>query len=392
MISLIDLKRLNEAAEVYDKLDQSIKTQRLKSINLFILYRLGNIDYKQQLQKEVDKCGQSLSDIFLIGLNVENSTIFDEIILPKLDSLIPEKLPQIDIQSKIGLLDLLARNRKLDLLKATIESIQDIKVIDRFVTHEIYKCLFIFANKAWNKDWEVKTELKKVEQIAEKFIAANIQKRDFLQIKLICVSSNHMVFSMLKYSKELFEYTHDIQTAKNIVALLYERNETNADEYEPYLSMLKESNDSENSMAVAFAMLKLGHFDDADYYAYKAIYDLDGKDDFEVYKSLFVYNNLSLFRHKERHKKKTIGYNMIITLESNGEQWLVALDSEDGFGDKNNHSLGVEHIGRKDPVFVKLIGTGRKQVLKLREKSYTVINFESREFVLGKFVYKKIQA
>jgi hypothetical protein len=45
---------------------------------------------------------------------------------------------------------------------------------------------------------------------------------------------------MLKYSKELFEYTHDVQTARNIIALLYERNETRAEEYEPYLSVLKE--------------------------------------------------------------------------------------------------------------------------------------------------------
>ena len=391
LISLIYLKRFNEAAKAYDELDQSIKTERLKAINFLILYKLGNIDYKQQLQEEVDKCGQTLSDLFLIGLYVDDSTIFDEIILPKLESLIPEKLRQTDIHSKIGLIELLARNKKLDLLKATIESIQDINVINGFVTYEIYKCLFVFANKAWNQDREVKTELKKVEQIAEKFIDADIQKRYFLQIKLICVSANHMVFSMLKYSKELFEYTHDIQTAKNIVALFYEQNETNAKEYEPYLSMLKESNDSGNSMAVAFAMLKLGHFDDADYYAYKAIYDLDGKDDFEIYKSLFIYINLSSFRHKERPKKKTISYNMIVTLDSNGKHWLVALDSENGFGDKNNHSLGVDHIGRTDPVFVKLIGTGRKQVLKLRGKSYTVIDFESREFFLGKFVYQKIQ-
>lgn len=112
-------------------------------------------------------------------------------------------------------------------------------------------------------------------------------------------------------------------------------------------------------MAVASAMLKLGRLEDADYYAYKAVYNLNGVDNFDVYKSLFGYNNLTLLRHKGKVVRKTISSNMIVTLESNGEQWIVALDSEDGFGEKDNQSLGVEHIGRTDPLFVKVIGKGR---------------------------------
>ena len=51
-------------------------------------------------------------------------------------------------------------------------------------------------------------------------------------------------------------------------------------------------------MAVASAMLKLGRFKDADYYAYKAIYVLNGADDYDVYKSLYGYNNLTILRRK----------------------------------------------------------------------------------------------
>ena len=142
-------------------------------------------------------------------------------------------------------------------------------------------------------------------------------------------------------------------------------------------------------MVVASAMLKLGRFVDADYYAYKAIYELDGSDDFDVYKSLLGFNSLTLLRRNERPVKKTISSNMIVTLESNEERWIVALDSEDGFGEKDNHSLGVEHIGRTDPIYVKPIGKGKRQVLNIRGKKYKVVSFEPREFFIGRFVFDK---
>ena len=94
----------------------------------------------------------------------------------------------------------------------------------------------------------------------------------------MCASSADMEFSMLKYSKELFEYTHDVQTARNIIALLYKRNETRKEEYEPYLVPLTETEDPRILMAASSALWKLGKYDDADFYAYKALYNLNGKD------------------------------------------------------------------------------------------------------------------
>lgn len=393
LTSLIDRQKLAEAASAYEELDETVKTPRIEAVYLLVLYRLNDADYKEKLQKVVDKCERSLSDLFLIGFYVEDSSTFDKVVLPKIEALIPDSLQETDIQNKVGLLAVLAHNNKLDLVQTVLSSIEDINVINRFVTHDIYKCLFAVANReyeAWRHDQEVKTDLRTAEIIADRFIESGVQRRDFIQIKLLCASATHMVFSMLKYSKELFEYTHDIQTARNIVALLYERNENKAEEYEPYLTVLTESEDPGNSMAVASAMLKLGRLEDADYYAYKAVYNLNGVDNFEVYKSLFGYNNLTLLRRKGKVVRKTISSNMIVTLESNGEQWIVALDSEDGFGEKDNQSLGVEHVGRTDPLFVKLIGKGRGQVLNLRGKSYKVLSFEPREFFMGRFIYQKV--
>ena len=378
---------------MYMELDATAKTPRIEAIYLLILYRLSDADYKDKLQKAVEKCERSLSDLFLIGFYVEDNNAFDEIVLPRFKALIPGNLQEIDLQNKVGLLAVLAHNNKNDLVDTVLSSIQDINVINRFVIHDIYKSLFATANKeyeAWRHDQVVKENLRIAEKIADRFIEAGIQKRDFVQIKLLCASAFHMVFSMLKYSRELFEFTHDTQTARNIVALLYERIETKAVEYEPYLSVLIESDEPGNSMAVAYAMLKLGREEEADYYAYKAIYTLNGVDDFEIYKSLFGYNNLTLLRRKEEVVRKTIASNMVVTLDANGEQWIVALDSEDGLGEKDNHSLGIDHLGRTDPVYVKLIGKGRGQVLNLNGKSYKVVGFEPREFFMGRFIYQKV--
>lgn len=392
LISLINLERYSEAVDVYKDLDSKIKTTRVEAIYLLLQYRLNVADYKYRLTNIVTSCAESLNDLFLIGYYVEERTIFDEIVFPRLETLLPKKLQQVDLQTRVGLLELLAKNKKLDSLGKTIDSISDIQAINRFITHEIYKCLFDLAkHESIKHDQAYIEDYQTIERIADKFINAKIQIQDFLQIRLLCASANHMVFSMLKYAKELFEYTHDAKIARSIVALLYERNEVKVNEYEPYLSALIESNDPETCVTVAYAMAKLGRYDEANYYIYKAIYELDGIDDFSVYKNIFGLINHTIFRIEERLARKNIASNMVVTLESNGEQWIVVLDSEEGFGDKDNRSLGVEHLERNDPVYVKLKGKGKNQVVRLRERTYKIINFEPREQYLSRFIFKKVQ-
>lgn len=394
LTSLIDLNRLEDAKKAFNELEKKASTPRVKAVYLLVLYRLNSEEYREILEIITKECDKSLSDLYIIGFYVEDSQSFDEVIQPKLEILIPKELPRTDIHDKVGLLAVLAHNEKLDLLSAVLESIQDYHAINSFVVHDVYKCLFNIANQeysAWRFGKEVKNELIVVQKIADKFIEADVQKKEFLQIGLLCVSANHMVFSMLKYSRELFEYTHDPQTARNIIALLYERNETKLEEYEPYMNALEGIDDPALCMTMASVKFKLGFFDEADFYAYKAIYLLNGTDDFEVYKSLFAYSNLSLVQRQEKTTKKTIFPNMIVILETEGKTWKVALDSEDCFGESNNKSLGVEHIGRTDPVYTKLIGKGKKQRLNLRGKAYNIVSFEPREVALGRLVYQKVQ-
>ena len=71
-----------------------------------------------------------------------------------------------------------------------------------------------------------------------------------------------------KLAKELFEITNEEGWARIIVAMLFERNETDFKAYAPYITVLGNSTKPEHCMAVAFAMLRLGMTVEADLYVY----------------------------------------------------------------------------------------------------------------------------
>ena len=391
MTLLIDLKQPEKAIEVY----REIKNQspRIECVYLLALSRTENDEYEVSLKEAVDKHRTSLGDLFLYGFYVEDKDIFKRIVMPALNDLLSKDISGEDIQKKVGLIAMFAHNAEIEAIETVLDSIPDVEIINMFAVHDVYKCLYSESHKAyesWRHDKDIVGDMLPIERISNKFYENNVHKREFLQIKIMCAAVSHMDISMLKYSKELFEYTHDVQTARNIIELLYKRNETRKEEYEPYLEPLMDSDDPQVSIAASSALWKLGKYDDADFYAYKALYNLDGKDDVDVYKGLFGYHNINIQRIQNMPIRKTIAPNMIVTLQSGDETWLVALDSESDFGDKDNHSLGAEHINKQDQVYIKLMGSGKNQVLNLRGRSYKVISFEPREITIGRFVFQKV--
>lgn len=388
---LIDLKQPDKAIDVYKEI--AIQSSRIESVYLLALSRNKNSDYEAMLKDAVDKHRTSLEDLFLYGFYVEDKDIFKKDVMPVLGELISKDLASIDIRTKVGLIAVLAHNEEIKAIETVLNSISDVETINMFVVHDIYKCLYSESHnqyELWRHDKDINGDILPIERIASRFYDSNVHKKEFLQVKMMCAAVSHMDISMLKYSKELFEYTHDVQTARNIIALLYKRNESRKEEYEPYLEPLMESDDPQISIAASSALWKLGKYDDADFYAYKAIYNLNGKDDIDVYKGLFGYHHLNMQRIQSLPERKTIAPNMIVTLQSGNETWVVALDSEADFGDKWNQSLGAEHINRQDHVYNKLLGSGKRQVLNLRGKSYKVISFEPREITIGRFVFQKV--
>lgn len=265
---------------------------------------------------------------------------------------------------------------------------------------EIYDAAFIVSNKefiAHDKALHKSDKLEAAELIADIFLEANVSRREFLQIKYLCAGAKEKRFSMLKYAKELFDITHEEGMARNIIAMLFERNETDINAYAPYINVLSNSVNPDYCMAVASAMLRLGKTEEADLYAYKALYYLNDAENYEVFKSYFGYYNQNLNRYHDEGELKRVKNNSVVTLTEDslgddGEPTIVTvcLDSESEFSDPNNTSMGVRHIPSGSPLYLKIQGSSLNQILKIEEINYRITNIQSRtDYAVG-FIFRKI--
>ena len=163
--------------------------------------------------------------------------------------------------------------------------------------------------------------------------------------------------------------------------------------------MLKKSDDPADSLSVASVMFKLGHETEAEFYAYKALYYLNGKDDYEIYKGYFGFHIQTMGNYNAESEIKVVGGKTIVLLEecnpASGkvpERITYCLDPESELSDSENHSLGVKHLRSTDQLFSKLKGSGLKQIIKIGNVSYKVIQIQSRSDAAAKYVCSKISA
>jgi hypothetical protein len=204
---------------------------------------------------------------------------------------------------------------------------------------------------------------------------------------------------MLKYAKELFEITKDEGLARNIIAMLFERNETDFNAYAPYIAVLSNSIKPDFCMAVASAMLRLGKTEEADLYAYKALYYLNDTEDYEIYKSYFGYYNQNINRYHDGGELKKVKGNSVVTLKENntGDGQIpkiitVCLDSESEFSDSSNTSMGVRHVSSGSSLYLKIYGSSLNQILKVEDVNYRITNIQARtDYAVG-FIFRKISS
>ena len=152
-------------------------------------------------------------------------------------------------------------------------------------------------------------------------------------------------------------------------------------------------------MAVASAMLRLGKSEEADLYAYKALYYLNNTEDYEIYKSYIGYYNQNLNRYHEEGKLKRVKGNSVVILEENSPEdgkkpqiITLCLDSESEFSDLSNTSLGIRHIPAGSSLYLKIQGSGMNQILKVDDVNYRIIDIYSRNDYAAKFIFEKINA
>lgn len=401
MICKISTGNYKEAIEIFENTIEGIRNAKLISLYFTSLYHINRELYQQKIVDYIESCNDNFQDLISIAFGIENPNLIKDCIFPKWDSMINQaSITSLSLQEKTELISVLVVGRALNQLQLVLSFIPDMSKINRFVLHSIYKLLFeVCDDKFIGHERALKktNQLDYAEKIADRFLEQNILRKEFLQIKYLCARAKEKRFSVLKYAKELYEISHEEGMACNIIAMLFERDETNQNAYMPYIDTLRQSEEPMYCMAVASAMLRLGKVAEADFYAYKALYFLDGKDDFEIYKNYFCFYNQNLNRYHFEGNINSVTGNTVVTLEENlptdkknAKKIEACLDSESEFDDPNNRSLGVYHICKNMPFYTKLHGSGLNQILKIDGVSYKIIQIETRMSRAARYIFRKI--
>ena len=399
MICLILDNKPETAISIFNRLSHDAQSIRTEAAHLLALEKSKSTLYSDTLVKIVESHSHSLQDLSQIAYYVENKESGRNILIPALKTLItPESLSDLVSHQKVELLLFLAHCNEISLLATILESIPDLAQVNEFTINEIYKSLFEVANHEYvlhDTNASENPALQAADYIADLFLATHVCEKNFLQIKVLCSGARQMPFSMLKYSKSLYEITNDKALARNIIALLLERKENRFDEYAPYISALENSILPAHCIAVASAMMILGRTDAANFHAYKSLYYLNGEDDFNIYKSYFSLYFSNIYRFQGGEQIRSVKGSVVVTLEesessSAPHHLAICLDSETEFSDRTNRSMDVEHIASCSPEYIKLQGCGMSQIIRFRGKKYQICQIIPREQHALGYIFKKI--
>lgn len=397
MICKIFTGSYKEVIDIFEKTVVDIRSVKLNSLYFTAWYHINREIYKRKIVEYIQFCENNFQDLITIASGIEDINLIKDNILPKWQDMINRRsIDSLSLQEKTELISILVVGHALNELQLVLSYIDDMSKINRFILFNIYKYLFDVCND-YKKILTGNNQLNSVEEIADKFLKQNILRKEFLQIKYLCARIKEKRFSMLKYAKELFDISHEEGIACNIINMLFEQNETNQNVYMPYIDILRKSEEPVHCMALALAMIRLGKIAEAELYAYKALYFLDGEDEFNIYKSYLGFYSHNLIHYYLKEDIKRVTANTVVTLKENliteiesAKVVEICLDSESEFDDLDNCSLDVRHINREVPLYTKLIGSGLNQILKIDGTNYKITQIQSRTNKAAAFVFKKI--
>ena len=397
MICKIFTGSYEEAIAVFENTIEDIRSVKLNSLYFTALYHVNREIYEQKIVDYIKFCENNIQDLISIASGIEDINLIKDNIFPKWKVMINRRsIDNLSLPEKTELIYILVKGHALNELQLVLNYIDNMSKINRSVLINIYKFLFDVCNN-YKKNLIRINQLDSVEEIADRFLKQNILRKGFLQIKYLCARIKEKKFSMLKYAKELFDVSHEESVACNIINMLFERNETDQNVYMPYIDILRKSEEPLHCMTLALAMIRLGKTAEADLYAYKALYCLDGEDDFNIYKMYLGFYSHNLSHYHLDEDIKSVAPNTVVTLKENlitgienAKTIEICLDSESEFGDGDNCSLDIRHVNRKMPLSIKLIGSGLNQILKIDGVSYKIIQIKNRMNEAAAFVFNKI--
>ena len=397
LLCYIRIKDYDNVISKFGELEEKEITLHHKGILLLALYYKGDKAYSEKLQDVLKTANKSFEDLFYVAFYVFDKTIFENIIVKTINEMLHSGISFKSVDNNIlfGFIYMFLNFEKICFLSNVLDEVTSLMILSREIDYEILNYFdATLKGITKNKSLNVQPEVMLIEKIADRFIKENVDRAEFLAIKIKCLEKAQKYRSMLKYSKELFKVKADSNVAANIIMLSLQQKIIDADYYTPYLKAIFDSNVPGHLMRAAFALKALGRMGEADYYAYKALYYLNGKDDYEIYGEIIrYYLQIDEQRSTDLSLKHASG-NTVLTLENSEtkEKLLICLDSEAdlNLGSNSNRSMDVNHINRKNTLYSKLVSSNIEQLLNIKGERYKVCEIVDRNVFAFRFVMNKI--
>ncbi len=410
MLCLIQKGEYTQAASAYEELSGNCKNAGTKGVYLFALSFLDKKQYQISLGESIDVYDKNLIDLYSIALYISDEELFNEVVLPPVKRLLSDEnnILQLELQIKIGWVSLFAQFDQIILLDLVMCKIEQLNEIDVNISRAVYKALFQELNKEFEIqeiDEETKKLLKAAENIANRYVSENILRKEFLQILMMEANAEKSYIKMEKYAKELYATEKNEINARNVVSLLIRKGTKDSEDYKPYLGVLCNSHTPESSMMVAEIYSITGRSLDTDFYIYKALYYLDGKDDYNIYRRCLSLSMGKSQQSSEKEVCKVAKENTVVVLQkddvsaeglegqkefSNGER-IICLDSETEFSDDNNHSLNIEHVNSSNLLYIQLYGDHLDEKIIINTEEYKIIDIQPRMLFINRFLLQKLK-
>lgn len=404
----------NGIINLYEEADESAKSSRVRGLWLCAISELHPERFENEFETAILSIGDNFEDLFAITLSLKNEerTLFEKYVYPNVETLMNDIIKSTD-NVKVGYAGLLIQYGHGDDALNLLENIVHSGIIDDQLGMEFYKNLY------WYKSWDESNELiswddlfqsvdanaKTVkESLSDWFINNDIVKANFLTIKINCLYERGKIIDSIDKSKELYDITKDESVAANIISLLSQRRNSSKADYRKYADLLQNSNDLRCLMASAVGYEEVEDYEKAGFQAYKALYKLNGLDDYDVFDSCFVLHNRMMAYHKgDIYEKERVEGSVVVTLKecicgydvSKVPSVLtICLDSEDFIADYSdngrNKSIGIEHYGPKDSLYIWLSGKKIGDQVTIEGKKYSLVEILDRYFYVSRYVFSKI--
>lgn len=389
------LKKYDKVIAEYENLPRESVNSLTTSIWLECIKVTDYERFIEELKISIDKYQSSINDVYCLSLSVsDDKELFDKFFLD-LFVFNLDRLSNMEFLRAIGVARALLFFEHINHAITLLNRIEVAGNIPDDLLEDIFRLIYLYKREYFENDSDKILNVEEIKLVDEKisfcnwFINKGYRKELFIKEKINCLSVLHKNNAMLKCSKELYEMTGEVETAINIIALLIEIKSTDEKEYENYIERLAKEIDSRACMAVANAYSYLGKVDLADFWGYKAIFFLNNKTDFEIFKGYMALR----FQMLPAQKNKIINYEMVtgntvITVQQDSTTSYICLDDEEELYTyiKTNFSLNAKHYGKRDLEYIRLKNKKVGEVIFIDEEECKIVEIVSREVFCFRYV------